>query len=91
MTKSDVIQRLLEELNNQNQIYIAIIGVVLVFFGVMQWRFSDKQIKKMKDDFKKDFKIEEINDLSNVFFISSIKSLISSILKRILKSKKLTT
>lgn len=63
MTKSDVIQRLLEELNNQNQIYIAIIGVVLVFFGVMQWRFSDKQIKKMKDDFKKDFKIEEINDL----------------------------
>ncbi|MCJ2382902.1 hypothetical protein HZI70_01995 [Lactiplantibacillus plantarum] len=63
MSKSDVVQRLLEELNNQNQIYIAIIALVLVFFGVMQWRFSDKQIKKMKDDFKKDFKIEEINDL----------------------------
>ncbi|MDN7088101.1 hypothetical protein ACOMCP_00555 [Lactiplantibacillus plantarum] len=61
MSKSDVVQRLLEELNNQNQIYIAIIALVLVFFGVMQWRFSDKQIKKMKDDFKKDFKIEEIN------------------------------
>lgn len=62
MSKSDVVQRLLEELNNQNQIYIAIIALVLVFFGVMQWRFSDKQIKKMKDDFKKDFKIEEINN-----------------------------
>lgn len=62
MSRSDVVQRLLEELNNQNQIYIAIIALVLVFFGVMQWRFSDKQIKKMKDDFKKDFKIEEINN-----------------------------
>lgn len=61
MSKSDVVQRLLEELNNQNQIYIAIIALILGFLGVMQWRFSDQQIKKMKDDFKKDFKIEEIN------------------------------
>ncbi|WP_257591758.1 hypothetical protein [Lactiplantibacillus plantarum] len=68
MSKSEVIQNLLDELNNQNQIYIAIIGIILAVLGLaftifsfMQRRFSDKQIKKMEDDFKKDFKIEEIN------------------------------
>ncbi|WP_249646376.1 hypothetical protein [Lactiplantibacillus plantarum] len=68
MSKSEIIQKLLDELNNQNQIYIAIIGIILAVLGLaftifsfMQRRFSDKQIKKMEDDFKKDFKIEEIN------------------------------
>lgn len=66
MSKSEVIQNLLDELNNQNQIYIAIIGTILAVLGLaftifsfMQRRFSDKQIQKMEDDFKKDFEIEE--------------------------------
>ncbi|WP_072534537.1 hypothetical protein [Lactiplantibacillus plantarum] len=74
MSKSEVIQNLLDELNNQNQIYIAIIGTILAVLGLaftifsfMQRRFSDKQIKKMEDDFKKDFKqdfkIEENNEV----------------------------
>jgi len=74
MSKSEVIQNLLDELNNQNQIYIAIIGIILTvialgftLFSFMQLRFSDKQIKKMEDDFKKDFKqdfkIEENNEV----------------------------
>ncbi|MDV3525965.1 hypothetical protein [Lactiplantibacillus plantarum] len=74
MSKSEVIQNLLDELNNQNQIYIAIIGIILTVIGLgftlfsfMQLRFSDKQIKKMEDDFKKDFKqdfkIEENNEV----------------------------
>ncbi len=53
MSNSDVIQRLLEELNNQNQIYITIITVILTILGLgfslfsfMQWRFSERQIKK---------------------------------------------
>ncbi|MEJ5967695.1 hypothetical protein [Lactiplantibacillus plantarum] len=69
MSKSEVIQNLLDELNNQNQIYIAIIGIILTVIGLgftlfsfMQLRFSDKQIKKMEDDFKQDFKIEENNE-----------------------------
>ena len=74
MSKSEVIQNLLDELNNQNQIYIAIIGTILAVLGLaftifsfMQRRFSDKQIQKMEDDFKhdfkQDFKIEENNEV----------------------------
>lgn len=74
MSKSEVIQNLLDELNNQNQIYIAIIGTILAVLGLaftifsfMQRRFSDKQIQKMeedfKHDFKQDFKIEENNEV----------------------------
>ncbi|KAE9506702.1 hypothetical protein [Lactiplantibacillus plantarum] len=69
MSNSDVIQRLLEELNNQNQIYITIITVILTILGLgfslfsfMQWRFSERQIKKIETDFKKDFKISEIHE-----------------------------
>ena len=62
MNKSDVIQKLLDELNNQNQIYIAIIGIILVFFGVMQWRFSDKQIEKMRQNFKNDYGIDDLQE-----------------------------
>ncbi|MCG0885563.1 hypothetical protein IMAU10574_02967 [Lactiplantibacillus plantarum] len=47
MSKSEVIQNLLDELNNQNQIYIAIIGTILAVLGLAFTIFSFMQRRLM--------------------------------------------
>ncbi len=51
----DLNNQFYQEINRQNTFYFWIIGIVLTvsiaitaFFGVLQWRLSDKQIEKMK-------------------------------------------
>ena len=57
MTNSDVFDKLYQEINRQNTFYFWIIGIVVtialgitVFFGVLEWRLSTKQIQNLKSE-----------------------------------------
>lgn len=70
MSNSDLFDKLYQEINRQNTFYfwyisalLVIIGLVLGFFGVLQWRLSDKQIQRMKDDSLKEVKKSYIDVL----------------------------
>lgn len=73
MSNSDLFDKLYQEINRQNAFYFWIVGIALsiavavtAFFGILQWRLSDKQIEKMKSDAKKDIVKEyQLDDLNN--------------------------
>lgn len=55
MSNSDLFDKLYQEINRQNTFYFWVVGIVVsvaiaiaAFFGILQWRLSDKQIQKMK-------------------------------------------
>lgn len=57
MTNSDVFDKLYQEINRQNTFYFWIIGIVVaialgitVFFGVLEWRLSTKQVQNLKSE-----------------------------------------
>lgn len=85
LSDADLIDKLYDEINRQNTFYFWIIGIVVTiavaiaaFFGVLQWRLSDKQIEKMKNDTIKevvdkynlnnlDDTMKKANDISDAF------------------------
>lgn len=85
LSNSDLFDKMYQEINRQNTFYFWIIGIVVtiavaiaVFFGVLQWRLSDKQIEKMKNDTIKeivdkynlnnlDDTMKKVNDISDAF------------------------
>ena len=44
------VNRLMDLQNNYFNIFITILALTLGFLGVFQWRITDKQIDKMKND-----------------------------------------
>lgn len=61
ISNSDIFDKMYQEINRQNTFYFWIIGIVLTisiaiagFFGILQWRLSDKQIKTLKIQIEKD-------------------------------------
>ena len=85
LSDADLIDKLYDEINRQNTFYFWIIGIVVTvsiaiaaFFGILQWRLSDKQIEKMKNDTIKeivdkynlnnlDDTMKKVNDISDAF------------------------
>lgn len=85
LSNSDLFDKMHQEINRQNTFYFWIIGIVVTiavaiaaFFGVLQWRLSDKQIEKMKNDTIKeivdkynlnnlDDTMKKVNDISDAF------------------------
>lgn len=72
MSNSDLFDKLYQEINRQNTFYfwyisalLVVIGLVLGFFSVLQWRLSDKQIQRMKDDALKEVKKSYIDGLDD--------------------------
>lgn len=74
ITNSDLFDKMYQEINRQNTFYFWIIGIVLTisiaiagFFGVLQWRLSDKQVERMKEKAKneivKEYSLEKIETL----------------------------
>lgn len=66
MNKSELIQHLYDEINRQNNYYMWIVGILVTliigflgFLTYFQQKFSDKQVEKMKENFKKEFKIDD--------------------------------
>ena len=50
MTKEQAIEKLVDQINSDMAIFVGILAIVLAAFLYFQWRLSDKQIKKMKDE-----------------------------------------
>lgn len=64
ITNSDLFDKLYQEINRQNTFYFWIIGIVVaiavgitVFFGVLEWRLSTKQIEALKSEI-----LQKVND-----------------------------
>lgn len=67
MKETDLIQHLLDVVSQQHsdiftivEVFIAIISLGAIFTGILQWRLSDKQIEKMKERFKEDYGIDNL-------------------------------
>lgn len=65
MTKSDLINRLYDEIGRENSWYswsvgilVTVIVLVVGFYSYQQWRFSENGIQRMKKKFKEEFKEE---------------------------------
>lgn len=50
MSKDQMIQEIIEITAHNMDWFIAIIGVTVALFALFQWKFTDKQIDKMKSD-----------------------------------------
>lgn len=91
MNDKDLIQHLLDTVSQQHNdlmvvvgTFIAIISLGLVILGYLQIRFSNKQIEKMKSEFKDDFKIDDINKAN-----SEVKENISQLRESLKENKKI--
>ena len=58
MTKDQLIDKLFDQVNNNVNMFLTIIGVFLTItlflFGIFQWRFSSSQVKEMRNKLKKE-------------------------------------
>lgn len=77
ISNSDLFDKMYQEINRQNTFYFWIIGIVLTisvaiagFFGVLQWRLSDKQIQRMKEETKneiiKEYSLEKVAKIDDL-------------------------
>lgn len=77
ISNSDIFDKMYQEINRQNTFYFWIIGIALtisvaitVFFGVLQWRLSDKQIQRMKEETKneivKEYSLEKVAKIDDL-------------------------
>lgn len=71
MSNSDLFDKLYQEINRQNTFYFWVVGIVVsvaiaiaAFFGILQWRLSDKQIQKMKNETRQE--LEELYQFNNM-------------------------
>lgn len=67
MSKEQVIEKLIDQINSNMQIFLGILAV----FGLFQWRFSNSQIAKLKAEIKnetrkeiaKEYKLDDLEKL----------------------------
>lgn len=50
MTKEQALEKLIDQINNDMEVFVGILAIVLAAFLYFQWRLSDKQILKMKQE-----------------------------------------
>lgn len=71
LSNSDLFDKLYQEINRQNTFYfwyigalMVALGIVLGFFGVLQWRLSEKQVEKIKlkteEELSKKYEFDQI-------------------------------
>lgn len=68
MTKTEIIDKLFDQISNNMNIFIAIISIfitlIIFLFSIFQWRFTTDQIQKMKQEMKKE--VYEENKLDRI-------------------------
>lgn len=64
----DSVKQMMNQQNIFVSIFIGILGIVLVFAGVIQWRFSTKQIEEIKRRAKEETVEEILKELSSNSF-----------------------
>ena len=80
MTKEQVIEKLIDQVNHNMDTFIGILGIVLAAFLYFQWRLSEKQIQKMKDSTKQ--------ELEEKYHFQEIINKINEIEKKIGRTEK---
>lgn len=79
MTNEQVIEKLIDQINNDMQIFIAVLGFVIAIAAVLQWRISDKQIQKMQMAIKEaNNKSEKLAEMNKVLIKNSLLTLAGS-------------
>lgn len=66
MTKEEIIEKLIEQINNNMQIFL---GVLVAIFAFFQWRISQSQLKNLKEKAK----AEAINDIVEKYRLDNLK------------------
>lgn len=63
LAKKDSIEQLIQIIHEQNGWYIGVIGITIalfgLLFGIFQWKYSNKQLEKVKEDTKIDIAKEQ--------------------------------
>lgn len=69
MTNEQVIEKLIDQINNNMQIFLGILGVLVAIFAFFQWRISQSQLKNLKEKAK----AEAINDIVEKYRLDNLK------------------
>lgn len=79
MTNEQVIEKLIDQINNDMQIFIAVLSIVIAIAAFLQWRISDKQIQKMQIAIKEaNNKSEKLAEMNKVLVKNSLLTLAGS-------------
>lgn len=70
MTKEEVIEKLIEQVNHNMDTFIGILGILLAVFLYFQWRLSQSQLNKLKEEIEKQIKVkyhlDKINKIEQI-------------------------
>lgn len=58
MTKEQALEQVIDIANHNMDWFIGIISVLVGFFAIFQWYFNDKQLEKVKEDMRREYKGE---------------------------------
>ncbi|MGI1803614.1 hypothetical protein ACRPK0_08380 [Limosilactobacillus reuteri] len=65
MTNEQVIEKLIDQINNNMQIFLGILGFLVAIFAFFQWRISQSQLKNLKEKVKteiaKEYHLNSLN------------------------------
>lgn len=79
MTNEQIIEKLIDQINNDMQIFIAVLSIVIAIAAFLQWRISDKQIQKMQMAIKEaNNKSEKLAEMNKVLVKNSLLTLAGS-------------
>ena len=70
MTKEEVIEKLIEQVNHNMDTFIGILGILLAAFLYFQWRLSQSQLNKLKEEIEKQIRVkyhlDKINKIEQI-------------------------
>ncbi|KEQ20498.1 hypothetical protein HF82_00790 [Limosilactobacillus reuteri] len=67
MTKEEIIEKLIEQINNNMQIFLGILGLLVAVFAYFQWRLSQSQLNRLKEEIEKQIKIKyHLNKINKI-------------------------
>lgn len=58
MTKEEVIEKLIEQVNHNMDTFIGILGILLAVFLYFQWRLSQSQLNRLREEIEKQIKVK---------------------------------
>lgn len=67
MTKEEIIEKLIEQINNNMQIFLGILSLLVAVFAYFQWRLSQSQLSRLKEEIEKQIKIKyHLNKINKI-------------------------
>lgn len=67
MTKEEIIEKLIEQINNNMQIFLGILSLLVAVFAYFQWRLSQSQLNRLKEEIEKQIKIKyHLNKINKI-------------------------